>query len=74
MEAELGIQVSPRELSVEDQEDDEDEEEEDGPPWLPPALPAARREEAKGPSAQNAPPMDSFISGRLLEAEITACP
>ncbi|XP_032090144.1 myb-related transcription factor, partner of profilin-like [Thamnophis elegans] len=66
VEAELGIQVPPRELSVEDQEDDEDEE--DGPPWLPPALRAARRE------GQNAPLLDSLISGRLLEAEVPACP
>ncbi|XP_058016694.1 uncharacterized protein LOC131186788 [Ahaetulla prasina] len=74
VEAELGLQVPPRELSVEDQ-DEEDEDEEDGPPWLPPALPAARRVEARGPSAQNVPPVgEPPISGRLLKAEVTACP
>ncbi|XP_039174512.1 hepatoma-derived growth factor [Crotalus tigris] len=76
VEAELGIQVPPRELSVDDQEEkeEEEEEEEDGPPWLPPALPAARREEARRPTAQNAPPGDLPTSGRLVEAEIPACP
>ncbi|KAM3824917.1 uncharacterized protein M6D78_016328 [Vipera latastei] len=81
VEAELGIQVPPRELSVDDQEEEkeEEEEEEDGPPWLPPALPAARGEEAKGPTAQpaaaqNAPPLDPPSSGRLLEAKVPACP
>ncbi|KAK9390917.1 hypothetical protein NXF25_018247 [Crotalus adamanteus] len=74
VEAELGIQVPPRELSVDDQEEKEEEEEEDGPPWLPPALPAARREEARRPTAQNVPPGDLPTSGRLVEAEIPACP
>ncbi|XP_063173234.1 caskin-1-like [Candoia aspera] len=74
VEAELGIQVPPRELCADDQEEkeEEDDDDDDGPPWMPPALPVAWREEARGPSAppaaaQSAPPADPAT-------ELSACP
>ncbi|KAM6435004.1 uncharacterized protein PHA67_000643 [Liasis olivaceus] len=83
VEAELGIQVPPRELSVDDAEEKEedDDDDDDGPPWMPPALPAAWGEEGRGPSpppaaaaAQSAPPADPATAGQRLEPELPASP